>query len=428
MEHHVEGCMRLDLLRMISDYETGKSEYIDSILSMEDGILLIDDICILSKQGAVYLSDKLSTLADKPVLVIATSRVPPYSLPYVIQPFFQTSLHINALTHNERRSIINELCANMDLSNENIDFIVKETSGVTQGELRSLCQLVPSIVPFENQKFISIVKTIATSEKPLMLRHTSIAQKIGGYKSVVDEIRLFLNITLGNDSSAQSMLQYSGILLHGPSGNGKSLIIRSLCEEFEVPFFILEFDKIFSRYLGDSEKSIRDAFTAARFFSPCAIVIEDIDAIGAKRNDESAVGGRVLSTLLNEIDGITKHDRVLMIATTNAPDLIDSALIRVGRFDKLIEVGNPTKEDRICMFKLFMEKTPVSKDVSCEMLADMTEGYTCAEVNSFFRFSALQALQKDEQEVSLEYFKKGKERVSERKRATEKFSNKNNWL
>ena len=418
MERMILECRKLDLLRLIAEYESSNQDYINSFLEMENGILLIDDICILSKQGAIYLADKLQKLNEKNVLIIATSRLPPYSLNYAFQQIFQTSLHINSLSNIERRSIIQNLCTNVEISKENIDFIVKETSGVTQGELRSICKLVSSIIPFENSKFISIVKSISTSEKPLQLRHVGKSQRIAGYKSVVNDIRIFLRTAFSNEKSFQGMLNFKGILLHGPSGNGKSHIIRSLCEEFEVPFFVLEFDKVFSRYLGDSEKTIRDIFNSARFFAPSAIVIENLDAIGGQRNDQSAVGGRVLSTLLNEINGVTKQDKVIIIGTTNAIDLIDSALIRAGRFDRIIEIGYPTEEDRIEIIQMFREKTPVDKDISNELLAKITEGYSCSEIQSFFRYSALQALQNNENEVTMKYFNQGKERLEERRKIT----------
>jgi transitional endoplasmic reticulum ATPase len=231
--------------------------------------------------------------------------------------------------------------------------------------------------------------------------------RFAGYQLILDEIRLFLKVTFSDDQDLMALLQYRGILLHGPSGNGKSLLVKKLSEEFEVPFFVLEFDKVFSKYLGESEKSIRDVFNSARFFAPCVIVIEDVDAIGGKRNKESGVGERVLSTLLNEIDGVSSTRQVLAIGTTNAPELVDSALLRPGRFDRLIEIGPPSAADRCSLFDLFRSSTPVSPSITSLWLTELTDGFTCAEIGSLFRFSALHALREGASAIESGHFDSG---------------------
>ncbi|OHS97380.1 ATPase, AAA family protein [Tritrichomonas foetus] len=413
---NVKNCHSLNLLRFISELEVSKFDYIETITSLTDGVLLIDDVCTLTPQIASILVEKLSVLDDKPVIIIGTSRNPPYSLPIPLQALFPYALNISSLRHAERRTILEK-----HIPSDYLDFVIRETSGSTRGELNNLIKILPSLNPFTQKSFTQLLKSISTSEKPMQLRASDTKPKVAGYHREINEIKLFLRVSFSDDSS---LLQYSGIMLTGKSGNGKSLIIRALSEEFEVPFFVLEFDKVFSRYLGESEKAIREVFAAARFFSPCAVIIEDIDAIGAKRSDESGVGGRVLSTLLNEIDGINKKSKVLLIATTNAPQIVDSALMRPGRFDRIIEIGMPSEQDRIEIFELLREKTPVSDDVTNKWLAELTDGYTCAEIQSFFRFSALQALRDEKESVSKDYFLLGQKRVQERKSSFENMNNK----
>lgn len=407
MTKTVKNCVSLNLLKFISELELSRFDYIDSVLSIEDGVLLIDDVCILSSQIASILVEKLSILDDKPVIIIGSSRLPPYSLPVPLQAQFPHAMNIRSLSHDQRREIIKNY-----VPSEFLDFVVRETSGSTLGELNNLVKIIPSIEPFSAEAFKHVLQSISTSEKPHQLRTSNERHRLAGYSAQIDEIRLFLRVSFSEDSS---LLQYSGIMLTGPSGNGKSFIIRALAEEFEVPFFVIEFDKIFSQFLGESERAIRDVFQAARFFAPCAIIIEDIDAIGSKRNDESGVGGRVLSTLLNEIDGVDKKAKVLLIATTNAPQIVDSALMRPGRFDKIIEIGQPTEQDRVELIQLLREKTPVSDEVQNEWLASNTNGLTCAEIQSFFRFSALQALKDGKECVTKDYFDLGLKRIEERK-------------
>ena len=263
------------------------------------------------------------------------------------------------------------------------------------------------------------MKSIATGEKPLMMRQSTETPIVCGYQK-----DLILDVTFHGDETKHKMLQYNGILLHGVSGNGKSLIIKRMAHEFEVPFFVVEFDKIFSKYLGDSEKAIRDVFASARFFAPSVIVIEDIDALGGKRSDESGVGGRVLSALLNEIDGVSIKSKVVVIATTNALNLVDSALVRPGRFDRLIEIGNPTKDDRVQMFAELRKKTPVDGSVTDENLSDMCSGMNCSDIQSFFRYAAINALRDNKECVTKEYFDLGLKHIKERKEALKEMSQK----
>jgi ATP-dependent 26S proteasome regulatory subunit len=405
---HCLASLRLDLLDLIANLDAGNRDYLRSLLRpFVEGVLLIDDVCILSKQILVILVDELAKLKSLPIIIIATSRLAPFSLPAALQEFFPFAMGINSLSVSCRREIIRS-----EVTGE-LDVLAKETAGLTRGELVTVCRLLKG----NEMNVQRVMQCVSISERPHQMATTH--ENFAGYGSILSELRLFLSVVLGEDDSRSSLLQYSGIMLHGPPGNGKSLIIRKLHEESEVPFFMIEVDQIFSKYLGESEKAIREVFSSARFFAPCVVVIENIDGLGSKRNDESGVGGRVLSTLLNEIDGITATRKVLTIATTNAPELVDSALMRPGRFDRLIEIGYPTMEDRLAMFDLLRSGTPVSSDVGSDHLARLTEGFSCADVVSFFRFSALQALYENEDVVSTQYFEIGMQRHQERRKALE---------
>ena len=416
MKRHILECRELKLIQFVDELEASKTSYIEQILKdFEEGILLVDDICVLEKQAAAALVTYLESLLKYPVLVIAASREPSYMLPFVLQQLFPFALNINSLCFADRKRIISESLR--DYSENSIDFVAKETSGLTRGELETVCSLLCS-EPFNEELVRTVLSTVSVSEKPLLLKPTS--QKIAGYDVVVKEIKLFLSVALSDDPAIRARLQYNGLLLHGPSGNGKSLLIRKISESFDVPFFVLEFDKVFSRYFGESEKGIRDIFTAARFFAPSVIVIEDVDAIGGKRSDESGVGGRVLTTLLNEIEGISQNRQVVVLGTTNSPKMVDSALMRPGRFDRLIEIPNPEEDDRIAIFNLLRSTTPVCESVTSESLSAQTDGFSCAEIQSFFRFSALQALRDNREKVTKEYFDMGMARLLERRQSIDK--------
>ncbi|EAY11579.1 ATPase, AAA family protein [Trichomonas vaginalis G3] len=410
---NVKQVKQLDLVLFSSQLEFDSSEHIDDIFSLEDGVIVIDDIDILNAhpRATSNVVEKIQKSQNKPIVIIATSRSSPYALQSELASVFETSVTFGALSYHER---LNSL-QNVNLSDKQKEFIAKETAGSSRGEFNTAVRVI-SNSDFSEEKFINLMRTIATSEKPMMLRQSSSeVPLVCGYKTEQKEIKLILDVTFNGDENKHRMLQYNGILLHGPSGNGKSLIVKKMAAEFEVPFFVVEFDKIFSKYLGDSEKAIRDVFSAARFFAPSVVVIEDIDALGGKRSDESGVGGRVLSALLNEIDGVSAKSKVVVIATTNALNLVDSALTRPGRFDRLIEIPNPSEDDRIEMFTTLKNKTPVKEDVDIVSLAKSCNGMTCSEIQSFFRFAALKALREGQSEVSTPYFEEGKKRVEERR-------------
>jgi AAA+ superfamily predicted ATPase len=412
MQHHVVECRTLNLLRFIDDVEGGTSEHVNSVLgSFAEGVLLVDDVCIASNEFANRLTDELTKLNDLPIIIIGTSRSPTFSLPMAFQKFFPFALTLNSLSPTARKEIIRSL-TNFEATE--IDLIARETSGLTRGELTTVCQLLKG-QSVNREKVQDVLRCLSVSERPLQMPATNV--RFAGYESILNELRLFLKVTFSEDQNGMALLQYSGILLHGASGNGKSLLVKKLNEEFEVPFFVLELDKVFSKYFGESEKSIRDVFNSARFFAPCVILIEDVDAIGGKRTDESGVGGRVLSTLLNEIDGISATRRVLTIATTNALSLVDSALLRPGRFDRLIEVPHPSRGDRIQLFDSLRSSTPVSESMASDALADLTDGFTCADITSLFRFAALNALREEAPAVGSPHLEAGLQLLNERRQS-----------
>ena len=412
----------LDLLLLSSQIEFSDYSHVDEVFSIDEGVILIDDIDVLVQHplSLATVCDRIKQCQTRPVIVLATSRDSPYSLPPQISTLFETSVTFGALTYKERRAAADSLA----FTDSQKEFIARETAGSSRAEFDTAMRIVSGFSEFSETAFVSLMRTIATSEKPLMMRQGTVAPQVCGYANEMKEIRLILDVTFHGNEEKHKMLQYNGIMLHGTSGNGKSLIIKRMAYEFEVPFFVVEFDKIFSKFLGDSEKAVRDVFAAARFFSPSVIVIEDIDALGGKRSDESGVGGRVLSALLNEIDGVTVKSKVVVIATTNALKLVDSALVRPGRFDRLIEIGNPTKDDRIAMFAELRKKTPVSEDVTNEMLADMCNGLNCSDLHSFFRYAAINALRENKECVTMDYFKEGMNHIKDRKKVIQLMSKK----
>ena len=176
-----------------------------------------------------------------------------------------------------------------------------------------------------------------------------------------------------------------GILLYGPPGTGKTLMAKAAANESEANFISIKGPELLSKWVGESEKGIREVFRKARQATPCLIFFDEIDAIAPTRGGgfgDSNVTERVISQLLTELDGLEILTNVVVIAATNRPDIIDPALLRPGRFDRLLYVSQPDRESRLQILKIHTKSKPLSEDVSLEQLADLSEGYTGADISS----------------------------------------------
>ncbi|KAJ3026881.1 UNVERIFIED_CONTAM: spermatogenesis associated protein 5 [Siphonaria sp. JEL0065] len=187
-----------------------------------------------------------------------------------------------------------------------------------------------------------------------------------------------------------------GILMYGPPGCSKTLMAKALATEAGLNFLAVKGPELFSKWVGESEKAIRDIFKKARAASPSVIFFDEIDSIAVRRgNDNGSVSDRVLSQLLNEMDGIEPLINVTVIAATNRPDILDSALLRPGRMDRILYVSPPDFESRLQIFKIKSEKMACSPDVDCEEFARLTDGYSGAEVVSVCQEAAMYAMEED---------------------------------
>ncbi|TLX89338.1 MAG: CDC48 family AAA ATPase [Thaumarchaeota archaeon] len=186
-----------------------------------------------------------------------------------------------------------------------------------------------------------------------------------------------------------------GILLYGPPGTGKTLIAKAAAHESEANFISIKGPELLSKWVGESEKGVREIFRKARQAAPCIVFFDEVDAIAPTRGalgSDSHVTERVISQLLTELDGLEVLSNVIIIAATNRPDIIDAALLRPGRFDRLLYVPPPDKESRIQIFKIHTAKKPLAADVNIEALAGHTEGYTGADIAALASAAVMLAL------------------------------------
>ncbi|PVU88385.1 hypothetical protein BB561_005889 [Smittium simulii] len=204
-----------------------------------------------------------------------------------------------------------------------------------------------------------------------------------------------------------------GILLYGPPGCSKTLIAKALATESKLNFIAIKGPELFNKYVGESEKAVKQVFKRARLSSPSIIFFDEIDALTVNRSSDSnggssSVSERVLSQLLTELDGIEPLVKVTVVAATNRPDIIDPALLRPGRFDRILYVPPPDLKSRCSIFEIQLKKMAVSEQVTPETLAQMTDGFSGAEVVNFCQEAAIAAMEDniDASFVELEHFKK----------------------
>lgn len=282
-----------------------------------------------------------------------------------------------------------------------------------EGGIRALRRVLPEIdlntenIPSDILKkivvkmddFLSVIKEI----EPSALREVFVEipdvkwEDIGGLGDVKQELQeavewplKYHGLFVHTDATPPK-----GILLYGPPGTGKTLMAKAAAHESEANFISIKGPELLSKWVGESEKGVREIFRKARQASPCIVFFDEIDAIAPTRGalgSDSHVTERVISQLLTELDGLEVLSDVIIIAATNRPDIIDAALLRPGRFDRLLYVPPPDKEARTQIFKIHTSKKPLADDVNIDTLAAQTEGYTGADIAGLASAAVMLAL------------------------------------
>ncbi|AWB26892.1 CDC48 family AAA ATPase [Halococcoides cellulosivorans] len=208
----------------------------------------------------------------------------------------------------------------------------------------------------------------------------------------------------------------AGVLLYGPPGTGKTLMAKAVANETDANFISIRGPQLLSKWVGESEKAIRQTFRKARQVAPTIVFFDELDAIAPGRGGGdvgSNVSERVVNQLLTELDGLEQMENVMVVAATNRPDMIDPALIRSGRFDRLVYIGEPDRDGREAILDIHTQNTPLAADVSLRELADITEGYVGSDLESIAREAAIEALREDDDAdiVEMSHFRSALEDV-----------------
>jgi len=230
-------------------------------------------------------------------------------------------------------------------------------------------------------------------------------EDIGGLRDEIQRIREMVELPLRHPELFQRLgiEPPRGVFLYGPPGCGKTLLAKAVANESDANFYVISGPEIMSKFYGESEARLREIFQKAQETAPSIIFIDELDAIAPKREEVTGeVERRVVAQLLSLMDGMGARGNIIVIGATNRPNAIDPALRRPGRFDREVEIGVPDKQGRNEILQIHTRNMPLAEDVDLKRLAEITHGYTGADVSALSRESAMKALRRYMPEINLE--------------------------
>ncbi|MDP8888773.1 MAG: CDC48 family AAA ATPase [Thermoproteota archaeon] len=400
-------------------------------------IIFIDEIDSIAPKREEVSGDvekrvvsQLLTLMDgiqsrgKLVVIGATNR--PNALdPALRRPGrFDREIDIGIPDEHGRLDILLIHSRGMPLTEDvNLESIAKVTHGFVGADLealskeaamRSLRRILPEInleqpkIPAEMLNKIKITKQdfdeALRDVQPSAMREVLVQrpnvgwEDIGGLQQVKEELAEAIEWPLkhANLFAEANVEPPKGILLYGPPGTGKTMIAKAVAATSEANFISIKGPELISKWVGESEKGVREVFRKARQAAPCVIFFDELDAVAPRRGGGSEgdahVTERLLSQMLTELDGLEDLKGVVVIGATNRPDIIDEALLRTGRFDRILEVPAPDKDARKHIFEIHTKKKPLEPDVNLDKLVEMTEGMTGADIAALVNAAAMTAI------------------------------------
>ncbi|RDI72758.1 CDC48 family AAA ATPase [Halopelagius longus] len=221
-------------------------------------------------------------------------------------------------------------------------------------------------------------------------------EDVGGLEDTKERLRETIQWPLEYPEvfEAMDMQSAKGVMLYGPPGTGKTLLAKAVANEADSNFISVKGPELLNKFVGESEKGVREVFSKARENAPTVVFFDEIDSIATERGQntgDSGVSERVVSQLLTELDGLEALEDVVVIATSNRPDLIDSALLRPGRLDRHVHVPVPDEDARRAIFDVHTQQKPLADDVDLDELAERTEGYVGADIEAVCREASMAA-------------------------------------
>jgi proteasome regulatory subunit len=270
---------------------------------------------------------------------------------------------------------------------------------------------------------LSIVKTLDNETdvraRVMQVEHSPEVtyEDIGGIDEQMQEVRETVEMPLERPEMFDSVgiEPPSGVLLHGPPGTGKTMLAKAVANQTDATFIKMAGSELVHKFIGEGAKLVRDLFEVARENEPSVIFIDEIDAIASKRTDSKTSGDaevqRTMMQLLSEMDGFEERGDIRIIAATNRFDMLDSAILRPGRFDRLIEVPKPDEEGREIIFKIHTRDMNVADDLDYAELAERTENASGADIKAICTEAGMFAIRDDRTEIYMEDFVSAWEKI-----------------
>ncbi len=378
------------------------------------------------------------------VVVIAATNIPNEIDPALRRPGrFDREIEIGAPDKEGRLNVLKIHTRNMPLAkNISLKRLAEVTHGFVGADLAALAKeaamivlrrILPDLklkeveaIPKEileklqitQNDFFDALKVVRPSAMREVLVETPNVKwaDIGGLEDVKQELKEAVEWPINNPEAFARLgvNPPKGVLIYGPPGTGKTLLAKAVANESEANFILVKGPELLSKWVGESEKAVREVFKKARQTSPTIIFFDELDSLAPARSisSDAHVTQRVVNQLLTEMDGLETLHNVVILAATNRPDLIDSALLRPGRFDRIILAPVADEKTRLEIFKVHTKNMPI-KDIDLKDLAKKTEGYAGADIEALVREAAILALRKDikAKEINKKHFDEALKKV-----------------
>ncbi len=336
---------------------------------------------------------------------------------------FDREIRINPPSETARKEILKIHTRGMPLNHDvNFNEIARRTIGYTGAdievlskeaalksikpyfsELKNMQKVIPTAVldkiKVSRENFLEAMKNIEPSAmREVLINKPNVHWRdIGGLGKAKDKLRELIELPLLRpDLYVQAGIKPSkGVLLTGPPGTGKTLLAKAVATESNANFISIKGPELISKWVGESEKHVREIFKKAKQVSPSIIFFDEFDSISQARGTSmSDSTEKIVNQLLTELDGVEDLEKVRIIAATNRRDLIDPALLRPGRVDSIVELGTPSEKEREEIFKIYMKRMPLEKGISEKEFSRQTPGWTGADIEAVTRAAGVNAIKK----------------------------------